>query len=173
MADEKSTDIIPVENIGRFIRMVRGQKVILDEDIAKLYEVETRALNQQVKRNIKRFPDDFMFQLTMDEYKSLISQNVISKPEGRGGRRKPPFVFTEQGVAMLSSVLTSSRAAQVNIAIMRAFVRLPEILASNRNIARQLNSLDKKVDKHDKQISTIFETIGKLMAPNDKSKKMS
>jgi hypothetical protein len=129
------------------------------------------SLNQAVKRNIERFPDDFMFQLTKDEYKSLISQNVISKPEGRGGLRNPPLAFTEQGVAMLSSVLTSSRAAEVNIAIMRAFVRLREILVSNRNIERQLKSLDKKVASHDQQLKIIFDTIARLMAPDDKSKK--
>lgn len=107
----------------------------------------------------------------MDEYKSLISQNVISKPEGRGGRRTPPLAFTEQGVAMLSSVLSSSRAAEVNISIMRAFVRPREILASNRNIATQLKSLDKKVDKHDKQIGMLFETIHRLVNPEPGSKK--
>ena len=166
-----NNSLVLVKNAGQLIRMVRGQKVILDEDIAKLYEVETRALNQAVKRNSERFPDDFMFQLTKDEYKSLISQNVISKPEGRGGRRNPPLAFTEQGVAMLSSVLTSSRAAEVNIAIMRAFVRLREILASNRNIERQLKSLDKKVASHDKQFKIIFDTIAKLMAPDEKATK--
>lgn len=170
MTDKKSTDIVPVENVGRLIRLVREQKVILDTDIAILYEVETRALNQAVKRNIDRFPDDFMFQLTMDEYKSLISQNVMSKP-GRGGRRTPPLAFTEQGVAMLSSVLTSQRAAQVNIAIMRAFVRLREILASNRNIARKLELMEKKMTKHDKQFDAIFEAIAKLTAPDKKTSK--
>lgn len=171
MPNDKS--IVPVENVGRLIRMVRGQKVILDEDIAKLYGIETRDLNRAVRRHLDRFPEDFMIELTLDEYKSLISQIGTSKDDTnkRGGRRKPPFVFTEQGVAMLSSVLNSPRAIEVNIAIMRAFVRLREILASNRNIERQLKSLDKKVASHDKQFKIIFDTIAKLMAPDEKTAK--
>jgi len=120
MTDES---IIPAERVERAIRMVRGYKVLLDADLARMYEVETRELIQAVKRNIERFPADFMFQLTVEEFERLRSQTVISKPTGRGGRRGPPYAFTEQGVAMLSSVLHSPRAVQVNIEIMRAFVR--------------------------------------------------
>lgn len=173
MATSKNSSLIPVQNVGQLIRLVRGQKVIIDEDIAKLYGIETRDLNRAVRRHLDRFPDDFMIELTLEEYKSLISQNGTSKGDTttRGGRRKPPFVFTEQGVAMLSSVLNSPRAIEVNIAIMRAFVRLREILASNRSIARKLESIEKKVARHDKQFDAIFDTIGKLMEPDPKSKK--
>lgn len=167
MADKKSTDIVPVENVGRLIRIVRGQKVILDSDLAQLYEVETKTLNRAVKRNIDRFPDDFMFQLTKEEF--LRCQ--IGTSSEHGGRRYTPYAFTEQGVAMLSGLLNSTRAIQANIAIMRAFVRIREILASNRNIEKQLKSLDKKVTSHDKQFKIIFDTIAKLMAPDDKNSK--
>ncbi len=155
--------IVPLESVNSVIRIARGQKVIFDQDLAKLYEVETRALNQAVKRNIDRFPEDFMFQLTTDEYKVLISQNVISK--GRGGRRTPPLAFTEQGVAMLSSVLTSPRAAQVNIAIMRTFVKLRKILATNKVLARKINDMEKK---YNEQFQIVFDAIKQLTIPEPK-----
>src|SRR4030066_1592436 len=129
--------LIPAEVIERKIYLIRGQKVMLDNDLAKLYKVETRTLIQAVKRNTERFPPDFMFQLTNQEVISLRSQFVISKT-GRGGRRYLPYVFTEQGVAMLSSVLNSERAILVNIAIMRAFVKLREILSVNKELAHKL-----------------------------------
>src|SRR3989304_6711554 len=131
------TSIVPVELIEKKIYLVRGQKVMLDSDLAELYEVETRALVQAVKRNIGRFPPDFMFQLNNQEVMTLRSQFVISK-SGKGGRRYIPYVFTEQGVAMLSSVLNSERAILVNIAIMRAFVKLREILSVNKELAHKL-----------------------------------
>jgi hypothetical protein len=125
------TNILPRERIERSILLIRGHKVLLDADLAELYGVETRALLQAVSRNQKRFPKDFMFQMSKEEYELLRSQIVISK-KGRGGRRYLPYVFTEQGVAMLSSVLRSERAVQVNIEIMRAFVRLRELVATHK-----------------------------------------
>ena len=154
--------IIPVERIASRIYLIRGEKVILDSDLAELYGVPTSALNQQVKRNADRFPDDFAFQLTPEEFEALISQTVTSN-SGRGGRRKMPLVFTEQGVAMLSSVLRSKRAAQVNVAIMRTFVRLRQLLATNRDLAR-------KVQEHDQNIAVLFDAVQKLLAPPETKK---
>ncbi len=151
---------IPPERIEQRILLIRGQKVMLDEDLARLYGVPTRRLNEQVRRNLDRFPADFMFQLTPKETEVLRSQFATSKPE-RGGRRYPPLAFTEQGVAMLSSVLRSPRAVQVNIAIMRAFVRLREILSSHRDLARKLESLEKK---YDAQFRAVFDAIRQLMS---------
>jgi ORF6N domain-containing protein len=133
--------------------------------------VETSNLNKAVKRNIGRFPQDFMFQLTDDEAGSLRFQIGISKPKGRGGRRYLPHVFTEQGVAMLSSVLNSDRAIQVNIAIMRAFVQLRVLASSNREVARRLDELEKKYDKHDKQLLMVFDAIRQTMAPPEANKR--
>jgi len=160
--------IVPAERIERAIVVLRGHRVMLDADLASLYEVETRALVQAVKRNIERFPDDFMFQLTADEFARLKSQSVISTPSGRGGRRTAPFAFTEQGVAMLSSVLRSPRAVQVNIEIMRAFVRLRRLLQQNANLARKLAALEKK---YDSQFKVVFDAIRDLMMPPAKSKR--
>jgi len=134
---------------------------MLDRDLAELYGVETRSLVQAVKRNIQRFPNDFMFQLTSEEDKALRSQIVISK-KGRGGRRYSPYAFTEQGVAMLSSVLNSERAIEVNIAIMCTFVKLREILAAHKDLARKLEDLEKK---YDSQFRSVFEAIRQLMLP--------
>jgi hypothetical protein len=143
---------------SRPILLVRGHKVMLDADLATLYGVETRALVQGVKRNLGRFPEDFMFQLTPDEATNLRSQSVISS---WGGRRTPPYAFTEQGVAMLSSVLHSERAAQVNVEIMRTFVRLREILSSHADLARKLATLERK---YDAQFKAVFDAIRALMA---------
>lgn len=137
---------------------------MLDADLAKLYGVPTFRLNEAVKRNSARFPEDFMFQLSVEEYKSLISQIAISKI-GRGGRRKLPYAFTEQGVAMLSSVLNSDRAVQVNIAIMRAFVRLRETLGAHKELANKLEALERKYTAHDVQIKAIFDAIRALVEP--------
>ncbi len=136
---------------------------MLDTDLAELYGVPTKRLNEQVRRNLKRFPPDFMFQLTPIEAQSLRSQIATSKI-GRGGRRYRPLVFTEQGVAMLSSVLNSEKAIQVNIAIMRAFLKLREILASHQDLARRLQELERK---YDSQFATVFEAIRELMAPSE------
>ena len=156
--------IIPTEQIERLIRLIRGHKVMLDTDLAVLYGVETRVLVQAVTRNSNRFPADFMFQLSDEEANVLRSQIVISKNR-RGGRRYLPYVFTEQGVAMLSSVLNSERAVEINIEIMRAFVRLREMILSNKDLARKLDALERKFESHDVHIRSLFEAIRQLMAP--------
>jgi hypothetical protein len=156
------------EQVERNILLIRGHRVMLDTDLAKLYRVPTKAINQAVKRNTNRFPVDFMFQLTSEETTALRSQFVTSK--NRGGRQYRPYAFTEQGVAMLSSVLHSERAIQVNIAIMRAFVQLREMIGSNKGLARRLNELEKK---YDSQFRVVFEAIRELMAePESKVKRI-
>ncbi|HEU4420714.1 MAG TPA: ORF6N domain-containing protein [Planctomycetota bacterium] len=152
----------PVERIERSILVLRGMRVMLDEDLASLYGVAVRILNQAVRRNIDRFPGDFMFQLTTEEVALLRSQIVILET-GRGRHRKyMPFAFTEHGVAMLSSVLRSPRAVQVNIEIMRAFVRLRQMMASNVELARRLADLEKK---YDARFRVVFEAIRQLVTP--------
>ena len=153
-------EIIPSERIHKAIYLIRGQKVMLDRDLATLYKVPTKALKQAVKRNAERFPDDFMFVLNVQEVAILRSQTVTSR--SWGGQRYPPMAFTEQGVAMLSSVLNSPRAIQVNIAIMRAFVQLRTYLASNADLARKLEEMEKK---YDAKFRVVFEAIKQLMAP--------
>ena len=154
-------EVVPLERIAGCIYLIRGQKVMLDADLAVLYGVETRAFHQAVKRNPDRFPEDFMFRLTSEETASLRSQTVISS---WGGRRHPPYAFTEQGVAMLSSVLRGRRAARVNVAIMRTFVRLRQILATHEDLAR-------KVAQHDRQITLLFDQVQKWLAPPPLKKK--
>jgi len=151
--------IIPVERIERAIIALRGQRVMLSYDLAKLYGVAPKVLVQSVKRNLDRFPADFMFQLDSQEFENLKSQFVTSS---WGGIRKPPYAFTEQGVAMLSSVLRSDRAVQVNVEIMRAFVRMRQILASHADLARKLDALEKK---YDAQFKAVFDAIRQLMTP--------
>ncbi len=157
-------ELIPQEVIENRIYLIRGQKVMLSTDLARLYGVPAMRLNEQVKRNMKRFPDDFMFQLRDGEYKILKSQIAISR--WGGARRANPYAFTEQGVAMLSSVLNSERAIQVNIAIMRAFVRLKAVLSTHKELAHKLTELERKIERHDEEISSIFEAIRQLMAPS-------
>ena len=147
------------------IRIVRGQRVMLDSDLAALYGVETRVLTQAVLRNLARFPADFMFQLTEAEFEGLRSQTVTSNG-GRGGRRYRPRVFTEQGVAMLSSVLRSDRAVRVNIEIMRAFVRLRQLLSSNAELSQRLDDMEQRYDEH---IRRIVHAINRMMAPSSSS----
>jgi len=161
------SNIVSTEQIERQILLFRGQKVLLDVHLAALNGVTTKRLNEQVRRNRSRFPDDFMFQLTQDEVRPLRSQIATSKV-GRGGRRYAPYVFKEQGVAMLSTVLNSERAIQVNIEIMRAFVRLRQLLASNNQLARRLAALEKK---YDGQFKVVFEAIRQLMAPPEPKKR--
>jgi hypothetical protein len=156
-------EIVPIDPIALAIVVLRGQKVMLDFDLARLYGVTTGNLNKAVNRNRGRFPSDFMFQLTAEEVERLIFQFGILK--GRGGRRHRPNAFTEQGVAMLSSVLNSERAVKVNIAIMRAFVKLRKTLETNRELARKFSELEKRVGKHDEEIRAILEAIRQLMAP--------
>jgi DnaJ-domain-containing protein 1 len=137
---------------------------MLDSDLAELYGVQTFRLNEAVKRNTKRFPSDFMFELTKQEAQTLTSQFAMSKT-GRGGRRTVPHAFTEQGVAMLSSVLNSERAVLVNIAIMRAFVKLREIMATHKDLAQKIEALERKYSVHDQEIQVIFKAIKKLLEP--------
>ena len=158
--------LIPVERIERRIFILRGHKVMLSPDLAELYKVEPRALVQAVKRNIERFPADFMFQLTAGEFNNLKSQIVISSWGGM--RRAAPYAFTEQGVAMLSSVLRSRRAVMVNVEIMRAFVRLRQMLAAHADLARKLATLEKK---YDAQFKVVFDAIRELMTPPAKGKR--
>ena len=158
---------IPVERIEKAIYLIRGEKVMLDRDLAELYGVETKVLKQAVRRNIARFPDDFMFVLNDSEFRDWRSQFVTSNADLMG-LRYAPMAFTEQGVAMLSSVLRSRRAVAVNIEIMRAFVRLREMLASNAVLAKKIESLERKYDTHFK---SVFDAIKRLMLPPAKQKR--
>ena len=162
---EANRAMIPVERIAHSILLIRGQKVILDSELAALYGVETRSLLQAIKRNADRFPEDFMFQLNSDEFELLKSHGPVA---GRGGRRYAPFAFTEQGVAMLSSVLNSPRAIAVNIAIMRAFVKLRQLLSDNEKLARKLRAMEKK---YDGQFRIVFDAIREMMEPPEEEEK--
>lgn len=161
-----SSELQSIEAIALRVLSIRSCKVLMDTDLAELYGVETKVLLQAVKRNLDRFPDDFMFQLNNDEWDSLRSQ-IVTSNKGRGGRRYAPYAFTEQGVAMLSSVLNSSQAVKVNIAIMRAFVKLREILATNKDLASQFKELARKVNSHDQAIAGLIHTISDLMSPRN------
>ena len=161
--------IVTVDQIESIIFLIRGQKVMLSHHLADLYGVETRVLVQAVKRNMERFPEDFMFQLTDREFANLKSQIVISS--WGGSRRAKPYAFTEQGVAMLSSVLRSKRAIEVNIAIMRAFVKLRELLITHKELARKLQDFEQQLKGHDEQIQTIFEAIQQLLTPLEQPRK--
>ena len=156
-----NNQLIPTEVIERRIYLIRGQRVMLDRDLAELYGVTTAALNQAVRRNLDRFPEDFMFQLAKEEFENWRSQIVISNPGLRMGARRRPLVFTEQGVAMLSSVLRSKRAIQVNIAIMRAFVTFREMLATHKDLADKLAELEQE---YDEKFSVVFDAIRQLTA---------
>jgi len=160
--------IVPIEVIEKKILLIRGHKVMLDSDLAVLYGVTTKRLNEQVRRNLRRFPSDFMFQLTAEEIESLRSQFATLKT-GRGRHRKYlPYVFTEQGVAMLSSVLNSEKAIEVNILIMRAFVKLREMLATHKDLAKKMEEMEKK---YDEQFKVVFEAIYELMKPPEPSRR--
>ncbi|OGX15220.1 MAG: DNA-binding protein [Omnitrophica WOR_2 bacterium RBG_13_41_10] len=168
---------LAIEVIATKIFVVRGKKVMLDRDLAKLYGVETKVLIQAVKRNSKRFPEDFMFQLTWGKVQSLRSQIVTLNRRKNGASKRGkhikylPYAFTEQGVAMLSSVLNSERAIQVNILIMRAFTKLREILLTHKDLAIKLDNLEKKYADHDEKIKNIFEAIRQLLQPQPVKKK--
>lgn len=151
--------------IAHHIFLVRGRRVLVASDLARLYGVSTSNLNKAVKRNIERFPADFMFQLTPNEARALTFQIGMSKPRGRGGRRVPPYAFTEHGVAMLSSVLHSRRAIRVNIAIMRAFARIRAILESRQELAQKLSELERRINTHDSTIQHILSAIRSLIDP--------
>lgn len=156
--------IIPATAIERRIHTIRDHRVMLDADLAALYQVETSNLNKAVKRNLDRFPEDFMFQLTKEEWDALTFQTGISNA-GRGGRRTAPYAFTEQGVAMLSSVLNSQRAVQVNIIIVRTFVKLREIMGTHKELAHKVEALERKYQHHDEELKVVFSAIKKLLAP--------
>jgi ORF6N domain len=162
MADKKL--LIVTANIESKILLIRGQKVMLDADLAELYGVETRALNQALKRNVERFPEDFAFQLTAEESANLISQNVTSS---WGGRRKLPYVFTEHGALMLGNVLKSERAVEVSLMVVRTFVYLREMVSGNKELSQKLDQLERKVAGHDRAIAELINAIRQLMAPSD------
>ncbi len=163
--------IVSVAQIESRIFLIRGQKVMLDSDLAKLYGVENRALNQAVKRNVERFPEDFMFQLTSEEHESLRSQFVTLKT-GRGQHRKYlPYVFTEHGALMLGNVLKSEQAIEMSLMVVRTFVRMRELVAGNKELAQKLAQLERKVGAHDKAIAEIINAIRQLMAPEEPKKK--
>ena len=170
----KQNEIIPIKEISSKIYFIRNEKVLLDRDLAELYGVETRVLKQAVRRNLERFPSDFMFKLSEAEFQNWRSQFVISNSD-RMGLRHSPFAFTEQGVAMLSSVLQSKEAIKVNIAIMRAFVQMRKFLQSTDKLAQKLNELEKETKKkfseQQEQIQLIFEAIKQLMIENEKPKR--
>jgi hypothetical protein len=169
MAKSKTLILDPQE-LERRIFVVRGQRVMLDSDLATLYGVPVKRLNEQVQRNRERFPGDFAYQLTAQEFTDLKSQ-IATSSLGHGGKRKLPWVFTEHGVAMLSSVLRSPRAVDVNIAIMRAFVRMRQLIATPGDLVNQLVELAKTVQLHDKQISQIAEVLKRLMEPPPQPKR--
>ncbi len=153
------------------VHNIRGIKVMLDKDLAEIYGVETFRLNESVKRNSSRFPTDFMFQLTPDEFKSLISQNAISNKTGRGGTRKLPYAFTEQGVAMLSSVLNSETAIQVNIQIIRVFTKMKQLLMDNKELFLKIEKIERKLTAHDTDLQNIFTILKKLLQDPDPGKR--
>ena len=157
--------IVTTSEIVEKIYVVRGMKVMLDKDLAEMYGVETRVLNQAVQRNLSRFPFDFMFRLTEDEFKNLISQNVISS---WGGIRKMPFAFTEQGVAMLSSVLRSERAIQVNIQIVRVYTRMRQLIVDNKDLWLKIEKIEQALTKKDEEVQAIFKVLKSLLVKEEK-----
>jgi ORF6N domain len=164
-----SQAVIPIERIASAILMLRDRRVMLDYNLAVLYAVETRALKQAVRRNPDRFPNDFMFELSEQEIDTVVSQFVIPDRRRFGGAK--PMAFTEQGIAMLSSVLNNERAIKVNIAIMRAFVKLRQVLDTNRELAQKFLELEQRVGKHDEEIAAILEAIRQLIAPPEKARR--
>lgn len=167
---QKNASVATYEAIQGMIFIIRGKKVMIDRDLANLYGVETKVLNQAVKRNKDRFPEDFMFQLSGVEFENWKSQIVTSNKEKMGIRRKP-YAFTEHGILMLSSVLNSERAIQVNIAIMRTFTKIRQMIAGHKELARKMKELEQKVGRHDKDINIIIDVIKKMMHEPVKKKK--
>lgn len=165
----RSVALLPVEHIARSILVMRGQKVLLDAELAALYGVATKRFNEQVRRNRERFPADFMFQLTAAEAETLKSQFATSKVHGRGGRRYLPYAFTEHGAIQAATILNSSRAVEMSVYVVRAFVKLRELLASNSELARRLDELEarlaRKLTTHDEAIVAILSAIRQLMSP--------
>ncbi len=165
ISQEESLLAIPDELVMNKIFLIRNQKVMLDSDLSELYQVETKRLNEQVKRNLKRFPEDFMFQLTEQEFANLKSQFATSS---WGGNRKLPYVFTEQGVAMLSGVLSSNRAIAVNIQIMRIFTRIRQMLADNTDLRLDIEKIKNKLDNQDKNMEIVFRYLDELLEKKEK-----
>ena len=164
----KHLSLLPIENIERMIYFIRAEKVMLDRDLAELYQVTTAALNQALRRNRERFPSDFMFQLTQSEVTQLNRSQIVIGSQKHRDPRFRPYAFTEQGIAMLSSVLRSKRAVSVNIEIMRAFVKLRQMLASNSELSRRLGELE---SKYDRQFKVVFDAIRQLMSPPVQARK--
>jgi hypothetical protein len=164
MAEYRKGGTSPDGGIESIILLIRGERVIVDSDLAALYGVETRRLNEQVRRNLDRFPHDFMFQLSRDEFHNLKSHFATSR-EGHGGRRKLPFAFTEHGAIMAASVLNTPRAVEMSIFVVRAFVRLRSLLATHKNLAAKVAELETRLSTHDEKIVAIIEAIKQLMAP--------
>jgi len=167
---KSKTSLIPQETIEGKILLIRGRKVMLDSDLAVLYGVETKQLTRQVRRNIDRFPDDFMFQLTREEYNELLRCQIGTLKRGQHSKYLP-YAFTEHGILMLSSVLNSKKAIQVNIQIMRTFVKLRQILSTNKELVHKLSQLERETEKHDAEIQAIFKAIRQIMTPPEKPKK--
>jgi len=168
---KSKTSLIPQETIEGNILLIRDKKVMLDRDLAALYGVETSYLKRQVKRNIERFPYDFMFKLSKEELENWRCQFVTSNSTDKMGLRYSPYAFTEQGVAMLSGILSSPRSVKVNIQIIRTFVKLRQILSTNKELVRKLSQLERKTEKHDADIQAIFKAIRQLMIPPEEPKK--
>jgi len=156
--------LVPAEKIERLILLIRGRRVVLDADLARIYGVTTARLNQQVKRNRSRFPADFVFQLKLEEHRLLMLQSATSKG-GRGGRRKLPYAFTEHGAIMLASVLNTQIAVQASVQVVRAFVRLRQMLIANRALAERLEAVERQLEGHDAAIHNLFQTIRQLLQP--------
>lgn len=166
-----SLSVVPVELIERKIYLIRGYKVMLDADLADLYQVPTKRLNEAVKRNLARFPADFMFQLSKEELENWRSQIATSNPAAKMGLRRGPYAFTEHGVAMLSSVLNSTRAVQMNILIIRAFITLREMLATHKDLARKIEDFDRKQKEHGEQLVAVYSIVKQLIDPPAKPKR--
>lgn len=167
---EQINALAVIEAIEDKIYVIRGKRVMLDSDLADVYQVETRVLNQAVNRNLKRFPRDFIFQLTREEFDSLISQSVTSK-NGRGGRRKLPYAFTEHGAVMLASVLNSPTAVEASIAVVRAFVKMRSILALHKDLARKIDQLARVAARHDGHFEVVFQLLAEIMSDPKKLKR--
>ncbi len=162
--------VIPQERIENKIYLIRGRKVMIDKDLAELYGVPTKRLKEQVRRNMRRFPEDFLIELTLEEAQSLISRSQIATLKHGRNIKYQPFAFTEQGVAMLSSVLNSDQAIEVNIQIMRAFAKLRELMMSHKDLARKMDDLERKFEEHDKNFTVVFEAIRRLLEEPKKPK---
>jgi hypothetical protein len=169
---KKQNEIVAEERILQFILFIRGEKVIVDSDLARLYGVETKRLNEQVRRNLDKFPADFMFQLTKDEFSNLKSQ-IATSSSGWGGRRKPPLVFTEHGALQAANVLNSSQANKMSVFIIRAFVRLREMALTNEKLARKVDQLENRVSDHDEILMELIKEIRKLVDGPKPGKKQS